>query len=42
MDNGGLEEPEVATRQDRLFELLEKQSQQLESVLQNQTEIKVV
>lgn len=40
MSNGGLEESQGAL--DRLFEVLERQSQQIENVLQNQAEMKVV
>lgn len=47
MGSGGFEESHgvqhsVTGTLERLFEVLEKQSQQIENVLQNQTEMKVL
>ena len=40
--SSGLEEPARAGTLDRLLELLQKQSQQIENVLENQVQMKVL
>ena len=40
--SSGLEEPVGTGTLDRLFELLQKQSQQIENVLENQVQMKVL